>query len=502
MSVPRLPPKKVHLRLVLVEELSALDCLRDPGQRVLFGHSVGEYLERPVDMPGKDARNDTVALVHAVLREQHEVETALDALLYAVGLHEGSDTAGRVRERVLSAWAPEVSPLLPLHGAFEDEDAGAARALLAGQSGIDRGRLLDRLAYELRLELPRELTPAQLFDHLLDMNAQADGLPPAVVMLESVAALAPRESDRHRLRDWCDAWAASAGARDALARRRAQIQAAAPPDRDMPRCLIVMVDPAVDGSPDIFVRHWVNRSAGYWAPVSGSLERATLETLGAAVERAIRRGEESWAEADGSGEDTSPIHVEFVLPYSMLNHDVAGIGRSADDSGDPVPIGLRYYVHLRSLERMRTRDPAQLRRWRLRWQTLRSAAAARPHSWTGSDPATGLRIWRNQLVADQQLTAVTLAAPALEGQALEPLKAAIAEGIGVALWDRREPSHEQLGVPLNMLIGYPTAQLPVTIHRLRMRAEVEAGGFQLPGRHVAFFYDDPFRLIDCEEVPA
>ncbi|MGW0901022.1 effector-associated domain 2-containing protein, partial [Streptomyces goshikiensis] len=182
MSVPRLPPKKVHLRLVLVEELSALDCLRDPGQRVLFGHSVGEYLERPVDMPGKDARNDTVALVHAVLREQHEVETGLDALLYAVGLHEGSDIAGRVRERVLSAWAPEASPVLSLRGPFEDEDVNAARTLLAGQNGVDRGGLLDRLAYELRLELPRDLTPAQLFDHLLDMNAQADGLPPAVVM--------------------------------------------------------------------------------------------------------------------------------------------------------------------------------------------------------------------------------------------------------------------------------------------------------------------------------
>ncbi|MCJ1680089.1 hypothetical protein MTF65_22655 [Streptomyces sp. APSN-46.1] len=507
MSVLRQPPKNLLLRRVLVDELCELDCVRDPSQRVLFGQSVGEYLERHVDLPGKDARNDTVALVQAVLREQHDAEAGLDALLYAVGLHEGSDIAGRVRERVLSAWAPEPGPALALLGAFEDKDVNAARALLAPHAGIDRGRLLDRLAHELRLDLPRHLTPDQLFEHLLDLNAQADGLPPAVLLLEFVAELTPRESERRRLREWCEKWSAGAGAQEALLRRRESTRTEGLPDADLPRCLIVMVDPAGDGSPDIFVRHWVNRTSGYWAPVSGNMERATLETLGGAVERAIRRGEEFWAEADSSGEDLSPIHVEFVLPYSMLNHDVAGLGKDGKygketDASDPVPIGLRYYVHLRSLERMRTRDPAQLRRWRLRWQTLKAAAAARPHPWTASDPAAGLRIWRNRLVVDQQLTAVTLGAPAVEGQALEALKAAIAEGIGVALWDRRVPSEQQFGAPLNMLVGYPRAQLPVTIHRLRMKAETDADGQQLPGRHVAFFYDDPFRLIDCEEVPA
>ncbi|MFE9093131.1 hypothetical protein [Streptomyces sp. NPDC007264] len=501
LSAPRLPPPKAQLHLTLVEELCALDCVRDPGQRVLFGQTVGDYLQHPVDLPGRDARNDAVVLVQAALRDRQDLEVGVEALLYAVGLHEGSDVAGAVRERVLSAWNPEPNVPLPLREAFEDKDVNAARALLAAHTGVDREELRDRLAHELRLDLPRHLTPVQLFDHLLDLNAQADGLPPTVVLLEFTAVLTPGESDRHRLREWCDTWSANTGAREALLRRREQIEAARLPDREIPRCLTIMVDPADDGSPDIFVRHWVNRTAGYWDPLSGSVERATMETLGAAVERAARRGEEFWANADSAGDDTSPIHVEFVLPFALLNHDVAGLDMDIDASG-PVPIGLRYYVHLRSLERMRTRDPAQLRRWRLRWKSLKAAAVARPHSWTDDDRTTGLRIWRNKLVADQQLTAVTLSAPALEGQALEPLKAAIAEGIGVALWDRRDPAHQQIPAQLTMLIGYPAAQLPVTIHRLRTKAETDENGPQLPGRHVAFFYDDPFRLIDCEEVPA
>ncbi|MPY64909.1 VMAP-C domain-containing protein [Streptomyces spongiae] len=503
LSAPRLLPPKAHLHLLLVEELCALDCVRDPGQRVLFGQSVGDYLKRPVDLPGRDARNDTVALVQAVLRDQEDLETAVEALLYAVVLHEGSDVGGTVRERVLSTWRPEADLPLPLLEAFGATDVSDGRALLIGHPGVDRNKLRDRLAHELRLDLPHHLAPAELFDHLLNANAQADGLPPAVLLVELTAVLTAGESERQRLRGWCDAWSARAGVQETLLRRRRQIEAASPPDQEIPRCLTIMVDPAADGSPDIYVRHWVNPTAGYWAPLAGSTERTTMQSLGAAVERAIRLGEEFWATADCAGDDPSPVHVEFVLPYALLNHDVAGLGTDTDGSG-AVPIGLRYYVHLRSLERMRARDPGQLRRWRLRWKALRAAAVAHPHGWTAGagDHTAGLRIWRNKLVADQQLTAVTLNAPALEGQALEPLKAAIAEGVGVALWDRRDPALQQVPTQLDMFIAYPAAQLPVTIHRLRMKAETDENGAQLPGRHVALLYDDPFRLIDCEEVPA
>ncbi|MGP4114233.1 VMAP-C domain-containing protein [Streptomyces sp. 4N509B] len=484
---------------MLVEELCGLDCVRDPGQRVLFGQSVGEFLKKPVDLQGRDARSDTVAIVQAVLREQQDPEPGVTALLYAVSLHEGSDVAGTVRERILGAWRSESSRRLLPFEAFEDNDVKAARALLAGHAGTDEGRLCDLLSDELGLDLPRHLTTTELFEHLLDTNAQADGLPPAVILLELTAVLTPHESTRRRLREWCDSWSASAGAQAALLRRREQIEARDLPDREIPRCLIVMVDPAEDGSPDVYVRHWVNRTVGYWAPVPGRIERVTLDTLDAAVERAVRRGEEFWTDADRDGEDQSPIHVEFVLPYSLLNYDVAGLHTVADSS-HPVPIGLRYYVHLRSLDRMRLRDPAQLRRWRLRWNSLKASAVARHHSWSGDvQTADDLGMWHRQLVADQRLTAVLLGTPALEGRAMEPLKAAIAEGIGVGLWDRRDPAPQEARTLLDMVIGYPAAQLPITVHRLRLKAATAESGHQLPGGHVAFLYDDPFRLVDYEE---
>lgn len=161
MNTPRHPPpQKVQLLLPLVNELCELDCVRDPGQRVMFGQSVGEYLGRVLDLPGRDARSDAVVLVHAVLRQPQDVESGVEALLYAVGLHEGSDVAGGLRERLPSFRTPGPSAVVPLFETFEDKDVNAARALLAGPIGVDRNRLLDRLAHELRLDLPSASLPS------------------------------------------------------------------------------------------------------------------------------------------------------------------------------------------------------------------------------------------------------------------------------------------------------------------------------------------------------
>lgn len=230
-----------------------------------------------------------------------------------------------------------------------------------------------------------------------------------------------------RLRDWSDRWAAEAGADavGALQERRRAIAALPRTDPEVPRSLVVMVEPADDGSADIYVRHWVNAAPGYWEPVAGVVERATLDTLAVAVERAIHRGEARWADVPDT-ENEPPVQVEFVLPFQLLNHDMARL-ELGTRSHDALPIGLRYHIHLRSLERMRTRDPGQLRRWRARWKRLKTAGAAEAFRWRSSE-AGQLDRWRAALASEPQLTAVILDVPALPGHGLEALVAAIAEG--------------------------------------------------------------------------
>ncbi|NEB84064.1 hypothetical protein G3I43_07715, partial [Streptomyces anulatus] len=313
-------------------------------------------------------------------------------------------------------------------------------------------------------------------------------------------------------RRWADRWAAGVpGSAEALAACRRRLERPAAPDPTVPRCLVVMVEPARDGSPDVFVRHWVNKAHGYWRPELCPMETVTLDTLAGAVERAVERGEALWVETrkgqagppetpgrtGTAGTGGGPVHVEFLLPFDLLNHDMARL-ELGTGVPRPRPIGMHYRVHLRSLDRMRG-DAGQLRRWQARWDQLRTATAPAAHRWKAAD-RDGFERWHARLAGDESLTAVILDAPAVQGHGLEALRAAVAEGVGVAAWDRRADSSSQSSELLTLLLGHTYTQLPEKVHRLRAGAEIEEDGPLWVGRHIAFFWDDPYRLVDREEL--
>ncbi|MFE6918934.1 VMAP-C domain-containing protein, partial [Streptomyces rubiginosohelvolus] len=429
---------------ILVDALTLLDCVKDRSQRYEFVDVVAYRLDIELTYPDTTPRIDMTHVVRKVIHRPGGPE----ALIYAVRAVSGKDDADRIAAEAgirtdgerPGAWPAPV---------FADDVARQARRLLGETADIDAGRLHALLSEELPGELPDHGTPPELFDHALDMTACADGLPAAVVLVEVVAALSAKRGAP--LRAWSDRWAAgdptapagdgrapAPGAGEALAGCRERLKHPAAPDPTVPRCLVVMVDPARDGSPDVFVRHWINRVPGYWRPEPGSVETATLETLATAVERAVDRGESLWTERTGAG--AGPVHVEFLLPFDLLNHDMARLelGTRTPRSW---PIGMRYRVHLRSLDRMRG-DAGQLRRWQARWDRLRTAPAPAAHRWKAADRG-GFERWRAQLAGDESLTAVILDEPAVQGHGLEALQTAVVEGIGLAAWDRRLKSTSQ-----------------------------------------------------------
>ncbi|MFE9049127.1 VMAP-C domain-containing protein [Streptomyces rubiginosohelvolus] len=486
---------------ILVDALTLLDCVKDRSQRFEFVDVVAYRLDIELTYPDTTPRIDMTHVVRKVIHRPGGPE----ALIYAVRAVSGKDDADRIAAEAgirtdgerPGAWPAPV---------FADDVARQARRLLGETADIDAGRLRALLAEELPGELPDHGTPAELFDHALDMTACADGLPAAVVLVEVAAATSAKRGAP--LRVWSDRWAAGdptapagdargpvPGAVEALAGCRERLKHPAAPDPTVPRCLVVMVDPARDGSPDVFVRHWINKVPGYWRPEPGSVETATLETLATAVERAVDRGESLWAERTAAG--AGPVHVEFLLPFDLLNHDMARLelGTRTPRSW---PIGMRYRVHLRSLDRMRG-DAGQLRRWQARWDRLRTAPAPAAHRWKVAD-RSGFERWRAQLAGDESLTAVILDEPAVQGRGLEALQTAVVEGVGLAAWDRRLKSTSQSSELLTLLLGHSYAQLPETVNRLRVGAEIEEDGPLWLGRHIAFLWDDPHRLVDREEL--
>ncbi|MFI6875767.1 hypothetical protein ACIBL6_20255 [Streptomyces sp. NPDC050400] len=64
------------------------------------------------------------------------------------------------------------------------------------------------------------------------------------------------------------------------------------------------------------------------------------------------------------------------------------------------------------------------------------------------------------------------------------------------------PTHTAVRRAAQLLPGHGPGQLPFKVNQLRVQADTEEGGRLLVVRDVAFLWDDPNRLIDCEEMLA
>ncbi|MER8009673.1 hypothetical protein [Streptomyces sp. NPDC094149] len=482
------------LLLSLTEALCELTCMEDAPRRVQFADLLGQQLGVPVSVRGVRLREDVVSMVRAAL----QTPGGESVLVAAVRILEGMPAADGI-ERLL---APGGRPARPPSGPLTQQDATAARALLdQAADGLAGADVHDTLADELGVYLPVGLTPGQLFDHVLEFNTQPDGLPPAVLLMEHAAASARSPGRQRVLSAWAEDWARQAGLLRELERRRVD-RARKRPDPTIPSCLVVMVEPTRDGTGDIVVRPWLNAVPGRWDPLPAEPLTTTLDGLEAAVEHAVRELTRHLPASSGeaSGSSLLPPCIEFVLPFDLLNHDVAGLTYRLGDE-EPLPLALKYGVHLRSLERMRSTDPVLRTRWRKRWLALHRVGVV-THEWRRSDTSREYS-WRAALAADPAKTAIVLDAPD-DGSSSSALRAAISEGIGLAIWDRRGVFHdERRDVMSAVLASVPRpALLPIAVQRLRRSAELHDDGPLLLGRHIGFLWDDPTRVVDVQEAGA
>ncbi|MGW7426358.1 VMAP-C domain-containing protein [Streptomyces sp. NPDC054813] len=481
------------LLLGLTEVLCELSCMQDPQGRLMFADVLGEQLGAPVDLRGVRLREDAVALTRAVLR----VRGGESVLIAVVRILEGMPAADEVERLLVSGGVSGLAQSLP--GPLSQQDVSTARLLLDQAADTLPGPAVrDGIADELGIHLPVGLTPPQLFSHVLELNTQPDGLPPAVLVMEHAAASVQVPSRRRALSAWAEEWARRAGLLPELERRRAD-RLRNRPDPSIPPCLVVMVEPARDGTGEIVVRPWLSSVPGRWHPLPAEPRTTTLDGLGAAVEQSLRQLARllSASGGDTSGAVHPPPFIEFVLPHDLLNHDVAGLTYQVGE-GQPLPLTLRYGVHLRSLERMRSNDPLLRRQWQERWRALHRQGVL-AWEWRQSS-AGGVDRSHAVLAAEPNFTAAVLDAPD-GGASSSVLKAVIAAGIGLAVWDRRGAFHaDRRSVMSAVFASVASAeQLPHAIQRLRRSAELREEGPLLLGRHIAFLWDDPTRLVDQAE---
>lgn len=239
-----------ELLLQLTDALCELYCLQDAQGRVQFASLLGEHLDRQIDVRGVRLREDVMALVRAALN----VPGGERLLVFVVRILEG-DSAGDELDRLVDPAAPQAGPL-------SRHDERTARAVLV-LGELDAIRLRDELVEELNgVDVPVGLTPEQLFSHVLELNAQQDGLPPVLLLLDLAARLAMTHVHRTTLADWVDDWIRRAGLREQLEeRRRVRVLSA-------PCCWVQLMlvddDPRV-GAPIPLAVQLVAESAHPWA---------------------------------------------------------------------------------------------------------------------------------------------------------------------------------------------------------------------------------------------
>jgi nucleoside phosphorylase len=388
----------------------------------------------------------------------------------------------------------------PFPTSFRTAPDSGVMALLTDPEHDRLTELLDRLPeLDLRLLWRRsagELValPAappvgarDLVEHLIGRNAGRDGVPPALALVEVIAADVA-EPLAGELRDWSDRVARRLGLTEEV---RGHRDGAAPPRRDPVTagtdhaCLTVQITPDGIDAHRCTVKTWVQARVGAWCPEPGGRTETSLRHAEEVVDRAVREVEAAWREGNG------PVWVEFLLPTALL-HLAVEWWRTQLDSAAPAPLCLDYPVAVRSLDRLRS---GVRRMWLERWQALWQHPPAHRAYW--GQGATDLVSWNVRLHGDAGITTVVLSGASTSDTGRDELDLALRAGVPVILWDRRSALGAESGALLRELIEGEPGDVHLRLRRLRQTA-AEARDDH-PGRHVALLWDDPYRLVETSE---
>lgn len=336
-------------------------------------------------------------------------------------------------------------------------------------------------------------------DRLIDVwswlehqNSRADGLPPALVFVEELAAQVG-DGLAAKLRWWADRQAERMDLGDQMRCLRGLPAPAATTAGDRLYLLVRLERDLVDEH-RYTVSHWRQAGDRQWRPERGEDRAGSLDDVKRHVAQLIDNAEADWAMS------TDPIALEFILPRELVHLEVDRWIRSAE-GGIVRRLGTHYQVSVRSLERMRKRS--WLRQWRARWR------AVQDHTGAGYLCRRGHQEDLEELqsvLADRAEIAVVLLDHRIEPSAdlgRDALTVALREGVPVVLWCRKSSSGDAFAAAAAELVTRGGLhQIRESVRTMRGRAHRTDTADHV-GAHVSLMWDDPERLIDlCDEPGA
>lgn len=474
----------------------------DPGEEHVPLMPLVDALRRIPALADRSGRELVVRMLGDELREHLPVEEHK----YPVGhLFSIAEVCGRHPERltallrVLELVEQDSRPVAALRELVRDmttlelwstEARGELFALLSGVVVPDIEGIYLTVAGPLAPRLRGSTTYQEVFRTLETLNARPDGVPRSLLFVEHIAARVRAEL-AVRLHRWVDRQAAALDLTAEVTALRWEIRGGGRPSPPRTSDAYVVFQLRREGLGGGVYRlsHWRQLDlSGGWHPVRGA---DFTGDLGGVKHRVAELVEEIEAEWVGFA---PRIHVEFILAGELLNLDVDQWPWETD-ALLPEPLGCRYPVVVRSLERMAARK--YHRSWHLRWERLRSqldrdgAIAADATCWGRDGSARALRELMSTLQRNDAAVSLVLSAPpSPESRGRDEIAVGLRAGIPVVIWDRAGSDDDFVARARELLHSDRPRDL---LERVRLaRSDVfEAGG----DRGLTVLWDDPSRVV-------
>jgi transcriptional regulator with XRE-family HTH domain len=244
--------------------------------------------------------------------------------------------------------------------------------------------------------------------------------------------------------------------------------------------LVIQIDPDPITTETYLLSHWRHLGPD-WQPERGPDRIVSEVDLEPAVDQLIREAEDHWAGSSAS------IQLEFVLPTELLNLPV---DQWLDDEDPHVPLGLRYPVVVRSLERIRT--PRLHRRWRRRWDNLRPDMEPLLLSVT-NEPTDLVRLAAT-LAADDNASVVAFRPPPEPADERRDILASLRDGTPIVIWNRGRATPDEFEAAVRRLASSGVEGIPEGLRSLRAEAYASDDPSSHIGSHIALLWDDPTRV--------
>jgi hypothetical protein len=473
--------------------------------------SLVDVLARVPSLADRAGRNLVIRMMSAELRESLMVEehqTAIGHLFNLAEVCQQSPERLSALVRIVSRIDHDtramvelrrvVAELTPLD-LFPTSDRARLFTLLAGVVVPDIADIYRVVAGPTAPPLYGQTTYDEVFRVLETLNAGPDGVPRPLVFVEHIAARVRTELaiELHR---WNESQAVSMGllaeliaVRDGL--RPETAQPLTPPPGS-PAYLVLQLRGEGPTGGRYRLSSWRQLGAPTpWSPLHDEDVVGTLDEVKRRVAALVEKVEDDWSQY------SPDIRVEFVLDYENINLDVDQW--PWENSRDlAVPMGCRYPVVIRSLDRMTTRK--YHREWRQRWAELtgrlgRGAGLDRASTCRASGGAEqGLRELLTRFNTEPGLVSLVLSAPPRpEDAGRDEVAAGVKAGVPLMIWHRHDCGTPEFSDVVESVLHGQDERDP--LERVRLARNTAYKESTPQRRHVGealtILYDDPDRIV-------